>query len=84
MYRIKGPCNLRNEILGLQIYQVKGYNQVESPTPLCAASPTFEGSDAMVRRMEALEKEIERLKQQVGGAFFNRRGQGYMGRGDIQ
>lgn len=58
-----------DEILGLQIHQVKAYNQVESPTPLCATPPTLEAYDAMVRRMETLEKEIERLKQQVGGAL---------------
>ena len=59
------------------MYQVKGYNQVEAPAPLCAAPPPFEGCDAMARRMEALEKEIEWLKQQVGGALAGAGG-GYM------
>ena len=55
-----------DDVLCLPNHQAKGNSHGDSPSPLCAAPPTPEDSDAMIKRVEAVEGEIEKLRQQVG------------------
>ena len=59
-------CSVCNKTLCLSTSQVKGNNQGNSPSPLCASPPTPEGCDAMSMKVEALEGEMKWLKEQVG------------------